>query len=122
MNTSIKNWLFATSAYLFTIFAPIAKLMLAIGILVIADFITGVLAAKKRGEPITSKKMRPTIMKGLGYMIAIIVGFVMQHFFIKDFEVAKIVAGLIAFIELKSLDENFKDITGKSLFTQFLKK
>ena len=122
MNDSLKNWLFATATYLLTIFSPIAKLMLAIGILVLADFVTGILAAKKRGDIITSKKMRPTIMKGLGYMIAIIVGFVMQHFFIAEFEVAKIVAGLIAFIELKSLDENFKDITGKSLFTQFLKK
>jgi hypothetical protein len=34
----------------------------------------------------------------------------------------KIVSGLIAFIELKSLDENLKDMTGKSLFKQFFKE
>jgi hypothetical protein len=36
-------------------------------------------------------------------------------------EVMKIVSGLIAMIELKSLDENLTSITGKSIFKQFLK-
>jgi hypothetical protein len=55
-------------------------------------------------------------------MVAILVAHVFQQNFLKDIEVLKIVSGLISFIEVKSLDENFRDITGKSLFKQFLKK
>jgi phage-related holin len=118
----IQKYLIAFLVYLTSYFTPAFPLMLAIGFFLIMDFITGIIAAKKRGEAITSKKMRPTITKGIGYMIAILVAHVFQQNFLKDIEVLKIVSGLIAFIEVKSLDENFRDITGKSLFKQFLKK
>lgn len=122
----MKNWILKYSDLLFvyfiTYFSPAFGLMVAIGFLIAFDFITGVMVSKKRGEEITSKKMRPTITKGLGYMIAILSAHVFEKHFLQGFEVTKIVAGLIAFIELKSLDENLKDITGKSLFKQFFNK
>lgn len=108
--------------YLITYFSPTFPMLLAIGFFVISDFVTGIIAAKKRGETICSKKMRPTITKGIGYMVAILVAHVFQRHFSPSIEVMKIVSGLIAIIELKSIDENFRDITGKSLFKQFLKK
>lgn len=107
--------------FLAVYFAPAYPIMIGIGFLVTMDFVTGILAAKKRGEIITSKKMRPTIMKGFGYMASILIAFVMQNIFLTDMEVMKIVSGLIAMIELKSLDENLTSITGKSIFKQFLK-
>ena len=107
--------------FLAVYFAPAYPIMIGIGFLVTMDFVTGILAAKKRGEIITSKKMRPTIMKGFGYMASILIAFVMQNVFLTDMEVMKIVSGLIAMIELKSLDENLTSITGKSIFKQFLK-
>ena len=107
--------------FLAVYFAPAYPIMIGIGFLVTMDFFTGILAAKKRGEIITSKKMRPTIMKGFGYMASILIAFVMQNVFLTDMEVMKIVSGLIAMIELKSLDENLTYITGKSIFKQFLK-
>jgi phage-related holin len=119
--TIIKNGI-ATIAFLVSYFSPAFHLMLAIGFFIICDMVTGIMAAKKRGEEITSKKMRPTVTKGIGYMIAILVAHVFEQHFIQGFEAMKIVAGLIAFIEVKSLDENFRVITGKSLFKQFLKK
>lgn len=122
MYQSLKPYALAVATYFAAILLPVAKLMFGVGLLVIADFITGVLAAQKRGEAITSKKARPTVTKGIGYMIAIIAAGIMQHLFIPDFEVVKIVSGLIAFIELKSLDENLETLTGKSIFGQFIKK
>lgn len=107
--------------FLAVYFAPAYPIMIGIGFLVTMDFITGILAAKKRGEIITSKKMRPTIMKGFGYMASILIAFIMQNIFLTNMEVMKIVSGLVAMIELKSLDENLTDITGKSIFKQFLK-
>jgi phage-related holin len=104
-----------------TYFSPAFTMLLAIGFFVVSDFITGMLAAKKRGELITSKKMRPTVTKGIGYMVAILVAHVFQVNFSPSIEIMKIVSGLIALIELKSVDENLRDITGKSLFKQFTK-
>lgn len=122
MKEMIQKYALPVLAYFASYFSPAYPMMMAIGFFLVADFITGIMAAKKRGEDISSKKMRPTITKGIGYMIAILVANVFQNHFLADIEVLKIVAGLIAFIEVKSLDENFRDITGKSLFKQFLKK
>jgi phage-related holin len=122
MKDTLLKYLASAIAFLISYFTPAFPLMMAIGFFVVADFITGVMAAKKRGEEILSKKMRPSVTKGIGYMVAILVALVFQNHFLPGFEVMKIVAGLIAFIEVKSLDENFRTITGKSLFKQFLKK
>jgi phage-related holin len=122
MDLNFKKWAIALVMSGLSMLAPAANLMFAIGFLVVSDFITGVLAARKREEPINSKKMRNSVTKGIGYMVAILVAYLMQKAFIKDFEVMKIVAALIAFIELKSIDENLESLTGKSLFNQFLKK
>ena len=122
MDLNFKKWAIALVMSGLSMFAPAANLMFAIGFLVLSDFITGVLAARKREETINSKKMRNSVTKGIGYMVAILVAYLMQKAFIKDFEVMKIVAALIAFIELKSIDENLESLTGKSLFNQFLKK
>ncbi len=122
MDLNFKKWAIALVMSGLSMLAPAANLMFAIGFLVVSDFVTGVLAARKREEAINSKKMRNSVTKGIGYMVAILVAYLMQKAFIKDFEVMKIVAALIAFIELKSIDENLESLTGKSLFNQFLKK
>jgi phage-related holin len=122
----MRNWfvrsLDVIIIYLVTYFAPTFSVMMGISFLVLIDFVTGMVAAHKRGEAITSRKMRPTITKGMGYMLAILAAHIFQKHFLPTIEVMKIVSGLIAFIELKSLDENLKDMTGKSLFKQFFKE
>jgi phage-related holin len=122
----MRNWLVKSLdviiIYLVTYFSPTFSVLMGISFLVLIDFITGMVAAHKRGEPITSRKMRPTITKGMGYMLAILAAHIFQKHFLPTIEVMKIVSGLIAFIELKSLDENLKDMTGKSLFKQFFKE
>ncbi len=122
MNEVVSKYGLLTLTFLLSYFSPALPLLGSIGFFIFADLITGILAAKKRGEEITSKKARNTIPKGLGYMIAIMVGHVFEVHFVQGLEVMKIVAGLIAVIEIKSLDENIKIITGKSLFNQFVKK
>lgn len=116
----IREFFFILLTYVLTIITPIVKLMLAVGFLVLSDFITGMLAARKRGEELTSKKMRPTVTKGASYMIAIVAAYTIEKLGI-GFEAAKVVTGLIALMELKSLDENIEVLTGKSLFKKFLK-
>lgn len=121
MKNYILNNISLFLTFLVVYFSPAYPIMLGIGFLVMMDFITGMVAAKKRGELITSKKMRPTVMKGFGYMASILIAFVVQNVFLTEMEIMKIVSGLVAMIELKSLDENLTSITGKSVFKQFLK-
>jgi len=122
MRNFILNKLEIILTFLVVYFSPTFQILFGIGFLVMIDFVTGILSARKRGEEITSKKMRPTVMKGFGYMSAILVAYVTQKVFMPDMEIMKIVSGLVAMMELKSLDENLTTITGKSLFKKFLDK
>lgn len=122
MKELIEKYAAPVLFYILSYFAPVYPMMIVIGFFVLSDFGTGIMAAKKRGEKILSDKMKDTAYKGCAYMIALLVSYVFQLVFMPNFEVLKIVSGLIAFIEVKSLDENFRDITGKSVFKQFLKK
>lgn len=122
MKNFVLNNLSAIYIYIIVYFSPVFPVLFGLGFIVLTDFVTGMLASRKRGEVISSRKMRPTITKGIGYMAAILVAHTFEKSFMPDLNCLKIVSGLIALIELKSLDENIKDLTGKSLFKQFFKE
>jgi phage-related holin len=108
--------------YLLAFLSPIKWFMIAVGFFVVADLVTGILAAKKSGKKIESKKMFRTIPKYIAYSIAIIAAHALELLFFQDFPATKMVSGLIAFIEIKSLDENLEKITGHSLFGAIIDK
>lgn len=120
MKHKLINIIEVSAIWLLTYFSPILGVLFGIGVLVVIDFITGIMAANKRGEAIRSNKMKPTITKGIVYMFAIIVAHVFEKHFSIGYDAVKIVGGLIALIELKSFDENIKDITGSSLFKKII--
>ena len=122
MKNFFLNNLSAIYIYIIVYFTPVFPVLFGLGFLVLTDFVTGILASKKRGEVISSKKMRPTVTKGIGYMVAILVAHTFEKSFMPELEAMKVVSGLIALVELKSLDENLKDLTGKSFFKQFFKE
>lgn len=94
--------------------APIADFIFVIALLMTADFITGIQAAKKRGEAITSQGWRRTATKIVVYSLLIIVCEEIKMIFFKDIDVkvTYAIALFIVMIELKSLSENIKTITG----------
>jgi hypothetical protein len=95
--------------------------MVTVGILIFFDFITGMLAAKKRGEFITSAAMRRTISKLVVYQCSVISGFLVEKYLLDQIlPVAKLVAGVIGMVELKSVLENANTITGKDIFKDLL--
>jgi len=103
--------------------APVHSIMLAITFLVGMDLITGLLAAHKRGEKLSSNGIRRTITKTLAYMSAIIASHVMSIYFLDGIiDPVKIVSGLIAVTEFQSLMENLSSITGVDLWKQLLEK
>lgn len=95
---------------------------------IVGDTITGIMKAYKKKNAITSKKLSQIISKMVLYQSAIVLFFVIESFILGEFIglafgikflITKIVAGLLCFIELKSIDENFKAITGNSLWQKF---
>jgi hypothetical protein len=103
--------------------SPVRSLMLLTGSLVILDFILGIWAAKRRGEAITSNRMRHTISKTLAYQMALLGSFMLDGIIEEhSLLISRAVAVLIGSTELKSLLESLHDITGLDLWAAVIEK
>lgn len=118
----IKKQIFIALSWVAIYFYPAFGFVLLVGFFVAADTITGVMAAYKLSEPITSKKFRAVFPKFIVYGVGVFVAHVLQQQFFPDFPAMKIVAGLVAYSELMSIDENIGKITGVRLFQFFINK
>lgn len=114
MNGYISNKMIYIMGALSTFFAPIATVMLAVGILIMIDFIMGILAARKRGEKISSKKMSDTIIKMVVYQLLIITSHLTELYLVPWLPILKITLSFIGVVEFLSIGENFTKITGKN--------
>jgi hypothetical protein len=99
-------------AWISLFLAPVRATMIAVSVMVLIDLITGIWAAHRRKEKITSNGIRRTISKTLAYQIAIFSSFLMEKYFLSGIPVVKVVAGLIGTTEFKSVLENLSSITG----------
>ena len=105
------------------VLAPIKMVMITVGFLILADLITGIWAAIKRGEEINSSAMRRTISKMFVYQITVIGGFLLETYILSgSVPVSKIVAGVIGMVEFKSVLENSNVIVGDDVYAIILKK
>ena len=119
----MKEFLLKLLTVAIAILAPIKAVMIAVGVLVIADMITGVWAAIKRSEKITSAGFRRTVSKLVIYQIAIITGFVVEHYLVDgSIPIVKIIGGVIGLVELKSVLENANSISGTDIFQLILNR
>jgi sugar phosphate permease len=117
------NFLKHVTAALVAILAPAKALLLSVGFLIIADLITGIWAAYKRGEKIKSSRIRDSVSKILIYQIAVISAFLVETYMLDSiFPVSKIVAAVIGIVELTSILENANVILGKDLFKEVISK
>ena len=102
-------------AFLFLHILPIAH-FLAIGtLLVVSDWVTGVWAAIKRKEKITSKGLRRTVEKVVMYSLAIVLVLVVETAFLGTHYVVAAVALYISMVELFSNLENISSITDSNI-------
>lgn len=105
------------------ILAPIQAAMIAAGCLVMTDLVLGIMAAKKRGAPITSAGLRRTVSKFLIFQVAIITGFLTEKYLTGDLvPVCKIITAFIGLTEIKSIVENLNAINGNSVFSDLITK
>lgn len=105
------------------ILAPVKAIVITVGILIIADLVTGIWAAIKRQEKISSAVMRRTISKIVIYQTAVITGFLLETYLLTGLlPVSKIVASVIGLVEFKSVLENGNIILGDDIFKSVLQK
>lgn len=108
---------------LLAVFAPIKAIIIVTGVLIFADTITGIIAAKKRGEVISSAGLRRSVTKSAVYLTAVCMGFLVEHYMMDNImPISKIVAGLISAVELKSILENLDSINGNPIFKTLIEK
>lgn len=112
----MKQWLYDGMLVILALLAPVQSILISCGVMIVADMLTGMVAAKKRGEKISSAEMRRSITKMFIYQIAIISGFVLETYMLENLlPVSKIVAGVIGTVEFKSILENVSVIAGQDI-------
>jgi uncharacterized membrane protein len=106
---------------LFSFFLPIKHFLIFTIFVVFADTVTGIMAARKRGEKITSKGLYRTSQKVVVYFCGIMIFHGAGITFGLPSQIVYSVSFLIAFTELYSVSENIKSITGVNLATTILR-
>ncbi len=119
----MKEFLIKLGLSVAAVFVPIKSMMIVVGILVLADLITGILAARKRGEKITSAGLRRSVVKGMIFQAAVMLGFLTEKYLMDGtIPISKIVAGLVGATELTSILENLDTINGSPIFKSLVQK
>jgi phage-related holin len=105
------------------VFAPLKSVILTACILILADFITGVFAASKRKEAITSTGFKRTVVKLFVYETVLCLAFLAEQYMTTDLvPVQKICAAFIGLTEFKSILENLNDLAGGSMLNALINK
>lgn len=115
MSLKLLKWIESWGIITVAIFAPIKGMLYTTLVLIAFDLITGILAAIKRKEPITSSNLRRTLSKLVIYESALMLAFGVEHYLSDIIPFIKTVAGMIALVELKSIYENLGEIGGDPL-------
>jgi phage-related holin len=103
---------------LFAYFMPIRNIVILMLAFIVFDLITGIVAARKRGEAITSEKMWNTVNKTLISVALVVLLYAVD----KEFNIINVVCthkimGLfVVGFELWSILENAVEITNHSIF------
>jgi hypothetical protein len=121
---SIQSQLLTLISICFAFFLPISGILLMIGALIVIDTVTGIKKANKLKEKITSRKLSAIISKLALYEMTVIMFFLIDRFILNDiiltffsvaFMLTKIVALVLASVEVISINENIKVISTRNL-------
>ena len=117
------KYLEAALLSLLAVFAPVKAAVITVAVLTILDMVMGVLAARKRGEPITSSGFKRTVGKIALYETALCMGFLVQQYLTGDiFPASKLIAALIGLVECSSILENMDTLNGSPLFKTIISR
>lgn len=121
MDKAIK-WAEALILTIVSIFAPIQQLLITTAVLISIDLISGVVAAKKRKEPVTSAGLRRTISKLFIYELALMLAYITEKYLSDALPFVKMVTTMVSVVELKSILENLNYISGQDLLKSLIDK
>jgi uncharacterized membrane protein len=107
--------------FIASFFIPIKGFLLFTVFVVFADTVTGIMAARKRGESITSKGLYRTSQKVVVYFVGIMIFEGAKNTFSLPLNITYMVAFTIATTELYSIAENIKSMTGVNIGTLILR-
>jgi hypothetical protein len=86
-------------------------------VLSLVDLVTGILASRKSGIPITSNGLKRTVLKVAIYEVAVLCAFLVGTYLTGPMvPILNICSSLIGLTELKSVLENLDIINGGSFF------
>ena len=103
--------------WIFSFFIPIKGFLIFTVFVVFADMGTGIMAAKKEQQKINSKGLYRTMEKIVVYFCGILIFEGARNTFSLPFNITYMAAFLMAAVELTSISENIKRITGVNLTT-----
>lgn len=118
-----KNLPDSLFAIILTIFAPVQAAALAVFAIVLIDLITGISAARKRKEEITSARIRDSVSKLFIYEVALLSALLLENYLLSGMVPAiKIVSAVIGVAEGKSVLENLDTLQGGNMFKNLIDK
>ena len=103
--------------WIFSFFIPIKGFLIFTVFVVFADMFTGIKAARKEGQKISSKGLYRTTEKIVVYFVSILIFEGARNTFSLPFNITYMASFLMAAVELTSISENIKRITGVNLGT-----
>lgn len=119
----MKYLLLRIAVAVLAVFLPIRATIVTVMVLTVLDLISGLVAARRRKETITSSGLKRTVVKTFVYELAVILGFLVDKYLTGGIvPVINIVGGFIGITELKSILENLEEITGLSLVKLLIDK
>ena len=122
---TIKNSALKLITIICSFFLPISGILGLLFALILADTATGIWKAKHQKQEITSRKLSAIISKLLLYELCVILFFLIDYFILNDiilvfFSVplmlTKVLALVLASIEIMSVSENWRIVKGVNLF------
>lgn len=124
MNELMGKHIAALLIAITAILTPAVPIIIFTGVLIFSDTATGIWAAVKRGEKITSRALGRTATKIVLYSAVILLTFGFEVFFpaLQYVHMGQIASGYICLVELKSIYENVSDITGLDIWSHLVGK
>lgn len=114
-NTGIASkYLVYAITGIITFLAPLHATFCFVGLLVMADFFTGIGRAIKYNR-VKSERMADKFWVSFGYFLGILVAHTVEGYFGDAVPIVKAVVAIIALTELQSLRENITQLTGTDI-------
>jgi phage-related holin len=114
---SVKAFFFGLAAALFAHLLPLKQFVAVTLMMVVFDLISGIQAAKKRGEIIHSKGLRRSVLKFAMYCMAILGGDAIARVYFPTFPMVYAISCYICVTEFYSVLENVGTVTGTNVLS-----